>query len=62
MLAVGSKISLSEIAIHNLVADYFDDLAGAAAAASKSPKVTASVQAVATAGAAYFASRPVTKI
>ncbi len=59
--AIGNKISYADVAIHNLVKDYFDDLAGAAAATSAAPRVAASAEKVAVAAADWFANRPVTK-
>lgn len=59
--AVGQKISLADVAIHNLIKDYFDDLVAASAATSSTPRVAASAESVASAASDYFASRPVTK-
>jgi len=56
--AVGSKLSLADVIIHQLVTAFFDEKAEAAAAAAKHHKVAASVAAVDAAGAAYFAARP----
>ncbi len=59
--AVGDKISLADVTIHHIVKDYFDDLAGAAAAASAFPRIVSSVESVSAAAQTWFDSRPVTK-
>jgi hypothetical protein len=59
--AVGDKISYADVVIHSLVKDYFDDLAGAAAAAATAPRVAASAESVSVAAAQWFATRIVTK-
>ncbi len=59
--AVGSNISLADVTIYSLVNDFFDDLAGAAAATAAAPRVAASAESVAVAAASWFQSRPVTK-
>lgn len=58
--AVGTKLSLADITIQQLVQDYFDNKDLAAAAAAQFPKISSSVQVVATAASSYFQSRPVT--
>jgi hypothetical protein len=59
--AVGDKISYADVVIHNLVKDFFDDLAGASAAAATAPRVAASAETVSVAAAQWFATRIVTK-
>ena len=60
--AVGSSISLADVYIYGLTQEYFDHKDQVKEIASKFAKISASVTAVATAGAAYFAARPETKI
>lgn len=59
--AVGNSISLADVAIQQLIQDYFDDKEGAASAAASCPKISASCAAVAEAAKGWFATRPVTK-
>jgi len=59
--AVGNKISLADISIHQLV-NYFDDKAGAVRAYAGCSKVARSVEVVEERCRDYFASRPVTAI
>ena len=56
--AVGGKLSLADVLVHQLVTAFFDEKDAAAAAAAKHAKVAACVAAVDAAGAEYFAARP----
>lgn len=59
--AVGSKISLADIALQQVILDYFDDKEGAVAACAKAPKCLAAAQKVNEAAKGWMESRPVTK-
>ena len=58
--AVGDKMSLADITIQQLVQDFFDEKDAGAAAISSCPRISASVDVVATAGKTWFETRPVT--
>lgn len=59
--AVGGKISLADVAIHNLTADtFFDDREAAAAALAAHPSLSAITANVAEAASAWISSRPTT--
>lgn len=58
--AVGDKISLADVAIFNVVADYMDDKEGVLAAFAACPKALASVEKVKEAAAEWLAGRPET--
>jgi len=58
--SVGGKISLADVTLQIFVQDFFDDKAGAAAAVEGCPNISAVVATVATAAAAWIASRPAT--
>lgn len=59
--AVGEKMSLADIAIQQLIQDYFDDKEAGPTAILSCPKITSSVNAVAAAGKTWFETRPVTR-
>ena len=59
--AVGSRISLADVYLHQLILDYFDDLEAASRAVEECPKIKASANKVAEAAKVYFDTRPVTK-
>jgi len=61
-VAVGNSISLADVYVYGLCAEYFDHKEEVAAAAAKFAQLSASIDAVKTAAAAWLASRPVTKI
>lgn len=58
--AVGDKISLADINIHSLIADYFDDKEAALAACANCPKLLASTAKVQEAAGEWFETRPKT--
>lgn len=60
--AVGSSISLADVYLFGLMAEYFDHKDEVKAHLPKFPKIGASVDAVQTAAASWLASRPVTKM
>lgn len=60
--AVGDKISIADISIHQLIRDHFDDADAALRACSGCPKLTAIVENISTAAKEWFSSRPVTGI
>ena len=59
--AVGTKLSLADIVLHELFIDYLDDKDGAKKSMEACPKLQKSVDAVAVAAKDYFASRKQTK-
>jgi glutathione S-transferase len=59
--AVGSKLSLADIQLQQLILDFFDDKAAAEAACVNSPKVLKSAKLAHEASKEWMAKRPVTK-
>ncbi len=59
--AIGDRISLADVAIHNIIKDYFTDFAASTKAAEACPHILASVAHVEREAKVWLETRPVTE-